>query len=258
MSKVDLSVLSLSFIFVVAILYSALIMGALWANNRVNPKARWSVRILRFFAGAFLLTTGLFAMDGTFLDFGGMPPKIFLAIVPGFVAMLYFAFHPLVRMWVRETPQRWLIGLQTFRIAIEIQLYYLAMTPMLPKLMTFEGRNFDILVGLSAPLIAWLVHRAHVQGKNARGLVTAWNIFGLILLTNVVIHGILSSPVPFRQIFVEPPNTALATFPYIWLPTFVVPFAYLLHILSLRKEWARDAVAAQKAREASEVVPSMG
>jgi hypothetical protein len=131
-----------------------------------------------------------------------------------------------------------LIGLQSFRILIEIQLLWLFKDGLLPKLLTFEGRNFDILIGLSAPVVAWYVHREHRADRGCPRLVAVWNILGLCLLTNVVVHGILSMPTAF-QVFTEPPgNVVMALFPWIWIPTFVVPLAYLLHILSLRREWA--------------------
>ena len=230
--------LNISFMVIVALLYSALIMGALWANNRLDSRKRWPVRLFRFFVGGYLLLVGILALDRFFADFSGRPPHIFFAIVPGFLGMLFLAFHPLTLRWIREIPQRWLIGLQSFRILIEIELFYLYRDGLLPRIMTFEGRNFDILVGLSAPFVAWYVHREHKADRGCPRFVAAWNVFGLLLLTNVVVHGILSMPTAF-QVFTDPPgNIGMAYFPWIWIPTFVVPLAYLLHILSLRREWA--------------------
>ncbi len=230
--------LALSFLVVVALLYSALIMGALWANNRVEPGKQWPVRLLRFFVGGFLLLVGVLALDRQFADTEALPPPIAYAIVPAFCGMLFLAFHPLTLRWVREIPQRWLIGLQTFRLVIEVQLYGLYLAGLLPRAMTFEGQNFDILIGLSAPFIAWYVHRSHTQRHGQPRLVAAWNAIGLILLTNVVVRGLLSMPTKF-QVFTDPPgNIGMVYFPWIWIPTFIVPFAYLLHILSLRREWA--------------------
>lgn len=226
----------------VALIYSALVMGAYWANNRVEPSNRWPVRVLRIFVGGYLVLVGMMALDRFFTDFSGRPPRIFFAMLPGFLGMLFVAFHPLALRWVRELPQRWLIGVQAFRVVIEIQLYYLAQSRLIPQLLTWEGRNFDILIGLSAPLVAWYVHRAHKAGRGMPWFVALWNLLGLGMLTNVVVHGVLSMPTSF-QVFIDPPsNVGMALFPWIWLPTFVVPFAYLLHLLSLRREWAfRDS-----------------
>ena len=222
----------------VALLYSALIMGALWANNRVEPDKRWPVRLLRFFVGGFILLVGMLALDRWFAATDAFPPHIAYAILPAGLGMLFLAFHPLTLRWVREIPQRWLIGLQVFRVIIEIQLYGLYLAGLIPRAMTFEGQNFDVLVGLSAPFVAWYVHRAHKQNRGLPKLVAGWNAFGLILLTNVVIRGVLSMPTKFR-VFMDPPgNIGMVYFPWVWIPTFVVPLAYLLHILSLRREFA--------------------
>lgn len=246
----DFAPVAISFMVVVALCYSALVVGALFANNRVEPGKMWPVRLLRFFVGGFIIAVGLLALDRFFNDFSFHPPRILFAVLPAFVGMLYLAFHPLTLRWIREIPQRWLIGLQVFRVAIEIQLWYLYGAGLVPRLLTFEGRNFDILVGLSAPVVAWYVHRAHKRNEGMPQLVAGWNAVGLLLLTNVVVHGILAMPTKF-QVFTEPPgNIGMTLFPWIWLPTFIVPFAYLLHILSLRREWAfRDRV--YKKRQAS-------
>ncbi len=236
---------------IVALLYSVLVLGALWANNRVEPGKKWPVRLFRFFVGGYLLLIGILALDKVFADFTATPPPIIYAILPGFFGMLFIAFHPLTLRWIREIPQRWLIGLQAFRLFIEIQLFFLAKEGLIPKLLTFEGRNFDILIGLSAPFVAWYVHREHRADRGCPRFVATWNILGLILLTNVAVHGFLSAPTKF-QVFTEPPaNIGMALFPWIWIPTFVVPLAYLLHILSLRREWAFRNRAYKKRAESA-------
>ena len=42
-------------------------------------------------------------------------------------------------------------------------------------------------------------------------------------------------PTPFRVFMKEPANTVVMKFPFILLPTFLVPLAYGLHFLSLRQ-----------------------
>ena len=181
---------------------------------------------------------GILALDRYFTDFSDQPPHIAFAVFLGFLGMLFIAFHPLTLKWVREIPQRWLIGLQSFRIVIEILLYFLYRDGLLPRAMTIEGWNFDLLIGLSAPVVAWYVHREHVARRGCPRFVAVWNVFGLLMLTNILVRGILSMPTKF-QVFTDPPgNIVMAYFPWIWIPTFVVPLAYLLHILSLRREWA--------------------
>ena len=42
-------------------------------------------------------------------------------------------------------------------------------------------------------------------------------------------------PTPLRVIATDPPNSFVASMPYIWLPAFLVPLAWGLHVLSIRQ-----------------------
>jgi hypothetical protein len=101
-----------------------------------------------------------------------------------------------------------------------------------PDIMTFHGRNVDILVGLSAPLVAYycFVRRAWPER-----VALWWNWAGILILLNVVVQAQLSAPTPFRVFVTQPPTTFIAHVPYIWLPAFLVPLAWLLHAVSLRQ-----------------------
>jgi hypothetical protein len=118
--------------------------------------------------------------------------------------------------------------LQVFRVLVEIVLWLLFLQNQLPVQMTFEGRNFDILAGITA------VIAANYFINNKRWMI-AWNIFGLLLLLNIVVIALLSMPTPFRVFHNEPSNIIVTHFPYVFLPTFLVPLAYLLHFISLKK-----------------------
>ena len=104
--------------------------------------------------------------------------------------------------------------------------------------MTFEGRNFDILAGITAPLIAWLAFRG---GKINRPLLIVWNIFALILLINIVVNAVLSFPSPFQQFAFEQPNLAVLYFPFQWLPSVIVPIVLFSHLASLWQLFKTDS-----------------
>ena len=46
--------------------------------------------------------------------------------------------------------------LNTVRLPIEIILLELYLNKMIPQLMTFEGRNFDVVLGITAPIVGYL------------------------------------------------------------------------------------------------------
>jgi len=62
----------------------------------------------------------------------------------------------------------------------------------------------------------------------------AWNVLGLLALTNVVIRAVLTSPGPFNLIRTELPNRMFGTFPFLLIPGFFVPLAVVLHLLAIR------------------------
>jgi hypothetical protein len=181
---------------------------------------------------AWLLITGVLSINGFFTNFDTLPPRILFVISPMILLLIYVSFSLKVVPLLRHIPQTWLIHVHAFRIVMEIILWLLAEKHVIPELMTWNGRNFDIIAGVSAPFIAYFCFTTQCWPKN---VALYWNILGLLLLVNVFGHGLLSAPLPFQVIFPDPPNIFVATFPYTWLPAFVVPCAFLFHILSIRK-----------------------
>ncbi len=127
---------------------------------------------------------------------------------------------------------RWTTILHIVRIPVELVLLWLYLQKAVPELMTFEGNNFDIVSGITSPLILWMGFR---QGLPKRVLLLGWNSICLVLLINIVVHAILSTPVPFQQFAFDQPNIAVLYFPFIWLPAFIVPVVLLMHLVSIVK-----------------------
>ena len=122
--------------------------------------------------------------------------------------------------------------IQVFRVPVEVFLWCQFLDGLTPIQMTFEGRNYDVLTGITAPVFAWICYG---QGRKLHKLAIAWNIAGLVLLLNIVITAILSAPVPFRVFMNEPANTLVAEFPIVLLPSFLVPLAFAMHFFFFRK-----------------------
>jgi hypothetical protein len=116
--------------------------------------------------------------------------------------------------------------------------------------MTFEGRNLDILSGLSAPLIYYF---AFVKKKINSKMVLLWNIVCLMLLINIVSHAVLSAPSPFQQLAFAQPNIAVLYFPFVWLPGCIVPLVLFSHLVALRRFLLPD-----KKTTANTVLPKEG
>lgn len=169
---------------------------------------------------------------GFFSDFSKMPPRPALAILIPLPFVLLFAFSKKGMQLLKVVPPHWLVYMQSFRIVVELLLLFAFVAGRLPAQMTFEGRNFDVVTGVLALLVGWLLAR---EKKYASKLAVAFNIVGMLLLLNILVIAVLSMPTPLRYFMNEPSNTLVAQFPFILLPGVLVPIAYTLHIFSLRQ-----------------------
>jgi hypothetical protein len=189
---------------------------------------------------AWLLALGVLAAGGAFLRNGRVPPYFAgVGLLPS-AAGVFFVYSRAGTALLERTPAVRVVSLQSFRVIVEIVLWALATQHRLSPLLTFEGRNVDILVGLTALPVAWLCFG---RREGRRRLALVWNVAGIAILANIVLHALLSAPTPFQVLRTEPPTTIIATLPYIWLPGFLVPLALSLHVASLRTLGVRPAPA---------------
>jgi len=122
--------------------------------------------------------------------------------------------------------------LHTVRIPVEFCLLWLFLAGHIPKLMTFEGRNFDIIAGITAPIVFFFYF---IKNKISSNALRLWNRIMLLFLINVMVHGVLSAPQPFQQISLDQPTEGILYFPYIWLPSFIVPTVFFSHLVAIRR-----------------------
>jgi hypothetical protein len=157
------------------------------------------------------------------------PPRFPLAPFPTITILLilYFACS---REGRSVKSLQILTLLSVVRVPVELVLLWLYRHGEVPRLMTFEGRNFDILSGLTAPLVAWFAFRG---GKVNRPLLVVWNLLAFGLLLNIVTNAILSLETPFQQFAFDQPNRGVLYFPFIWLPAIIVPVVFVAHVISL-------------------------
>jgi len=206
-----------------AILFS-LIVGAVQGELvRRKPRVGSS-----FFV--WLVITGILGSTAKLHDFSQRPPRIVLLIALSVVGVYFGSYFPAARKLMESPGLAWLIGLQVFRVAVEIFLDLGYRAGFVPMQMTLEGRNWDVLTGLTALPMAWLV----AKQKAPRWLIYAWNTMGLALLLNVMTIAALSMPTPLRHFQNEPPSTFVTYFPYVWLPTYLVQVAWMSHLLIFR------------------------
>jgi hypothetical protein len=136
-----------------------------------------------------------------------------------------------------------LVGFQSFRLPLELMMHRAYEAGLMPVQMSYSGLNFDIVTGASALIVAALV----ALGRAGARLVRGWNILGSLLLCNIIVVSLLSTPTPLRVFRTPPANTWVSTAPYVWLPAVMVALAILGHIVVYRALTAQAAVATQRA-----------
>lgn len=160
-----------------------------------------------------------------------LPPKFpLLVFLPLVIGMIVFYSRKKNSAILHSIPRSWPIYFQSFRIAVEVLILFTFFDGILPQSATFEGYNFDVLMGLSAPIIGMYVtkhpHRKAVQ--------YVWNLLGICMVLFVAF--IVASSIYFPTIWNS--NTPLVDLrflemPYLLLAGYLAPMAIFIHVLSL-------------------------
>lgn len=190
-------------------------------------------RLISFFFSIWLVITAMLARTGFLADHAlSTPPGILVILAPMVVFWIWTARSTKVMELTLKFSVAGIAGLQFFRVFVEFAIFQLAAVDLMPEVMTWNGRNFDVLIGLSAPVVAWLLKAG---GERNRKIAVVWNWAGLMMLANVVGHGILTAPSMFRVDSLGGENRAILMYPYVWIPSFFVLIAVTSHIWMLRR-----------------------
>jgi hypothetical protein len=190
-----------------------------------NRKQVLTVSLLWLAVQAALGLSDFYLLTGT------TPPRFAVAVIPPLMLIVFGFATKRGRAFINRFNTKWLTLLHAVRFPVEMVLLWLFLQKYVPELMTFEGRNFDILSGITAPLVFYF---GYVRKKLSRNVLLGWNFLCLVLLFNIVINAILSAPSAFQQFAFDQPNVGVLYFPFIWLPSFIVPAVLFSHLASIR------------------------
>jgi hypothetical protein len=180
---------------------------------------------------AWLTIQSAIAVTGFFTVTNTLPPRLLLLIVLPFAFIFAIFCTAKGKAFIDGFDMKILTLLHTIRIPIEVVLFWLFLNKAVPQLMTFEGRNFDLISGITAPLVYYL---GFVRGKLGAKTILAWNFICLFILLFTVGNAILSAPFPFQKFAFNQPTIAVLYFPFVWLPGVVVPLVIFSHLVSIR------------------------
>lgn len=180
----------------------------------------------------WLTIQAILGIAGFYENTTSIPPRLIFMLVPTVIIMIFLFNSKNGKAYIDAINLKYLTLLHAVRILVEIILMQLFIANAVPQLMTFEGRNYDILSGISALVIFYFGYVKHKLNKN---IILAWNIICLLLVINVVLYGILSAPSILQKLNFDQPNIAVLHFPFVWLASFIVPVVVFAHLVAIRR-----------------------
>lgn len=216
---------------VLFVLTTALGVAIIALGLRAGFEGRARLVALGLLALWLALTAGV-AASGLLAPSPQKPPPNMVLALTGTLALTVLALTAPGRRMAQRIAGKWVVGMQAFRIPVEIFLWAGSTAGLVPVLMSWHSRNFDVLSGLLGLALGAVMALRTVP----RPVLVAYHLLGLALVFNVAGHAIAATPGPLQQIH-GPENEPLfvTTFPYVWLPAVLVPLAIAGHVLGLRQ-----------------------
>ncbi len=183
-----------------------------------------------FLIGCAFLVWGAFIF---WVCLSEMPRKLGL---PGNLIVPIAWFLPsLILYWQRnwflsqELSQKWLIGLQLFRVIGGTFLIEMG-RGNIPGIFSYPAGFGDILVGIAAFVVLLVFSKQEmIAGKYILFII----VIGIVDFISAFFFGFTSSEGSPLQLFFPAVTNRLILFPTGMIPLFLVPYAIFFHVLSL-------------------------
>jgi hypothetical protein len=205
---------------------SRTVMRSNWSEQQRKRTVQAATAVL---AGWFVIALAL-AIGGVYSAATSRIPTIQFGIaVPLLIGCLLIWRWPAVSRLIDAVPRQWVIAIQFYRVeGVTFLLLYAG--HLLPGVFALPAGLGDVAVGLLAAAIG--IGATGGRQLNSR-TVLRWNLLGIADLIVALTTGFLTAPSAFQMFAFDHPNELISMFPLVLIPTFLVPFAILLHIISL-------------------------
>lgn len=180
---------------------------------------------------SWMLLLTVVALTGFFTVNTTIPPRFFLVLLIPIITIISLFSTSRGVHFIEGFDIGKLTLLHSIRVAVELALFWLFLHKTLPQLMTIEGRNFDLLSGITAPFVWYF---GFVRRTIANRVLLTWNIICLLILLFTVGNAVLSAPTPLQRFGFGQPTVAVLYFPFVWLPGVVVPIVIFSHLIAIR------------------------
>jgi hypothetical protein len=220
-------ILLAALILVPAVLVVIALFLVMW-RERTTPRTVTVAITSGLVLAAWLVGTSIAALSGFYFPPVSGPPPVGVQLAVALAALaLCLAASPSLRSLLAD--QKNLIRLNVWRLvgAVFVALMFTAEVPALWALPAGLG---DVAIGATA---FWVAGRLDEPGGARRAV--AFNLLGLLDLVVAVGLGMTISPGPTQLFQLTPSGEVLTHFPLVLVPTFLVPLAVMVHVVSLRQ-----------------------
>lgn len=214
---------------VLAVVFSAGVWLSARRAGEPAPRAARSAALAIVAVGIWMLITWRAADSGALRQWDAFPPPFMLLAASIFLISARIAFSATGLRLARHIPLWAHVGVQAFRYPLELAMHEMAVRGVMPDQMTYTGRNFDIVTGVTALLVSGLLLTGRIGARGA----LVWNVMGLALLVNIVTIAIISTPA-IRYFGDDKLNVFVMSTPFVWLPAVMVTAALTGHLLIFR------------------------
>ncbi|NMM50880.1 hypothetical protein [Marinigracilibium pacificum] len=160
-----------------------------------------------------------------------LPPRVpLLIIIPSIILSVWLTGQSIFKRNLSVFSQTFPVFIQAFRVGVEMLIFGAILYGFFPAGVSFDGTNYDIIVGISALFTGFLMVKNFIGKKG----VLAWNIISLVILTGTGLTFVATYYLTDN--FPEEVNRAnLTEFPFVLLPGILLPFAIFYHVVSIRQ-----------------------
>ncbi|MBT2560074.1 hypothetical protein J7E50_02410 [Pedobacter sp. ISL-68] len=212
----------------VYVLFSATVVLSAWLFIKATGYSKTGIIMIIVWT---IIQSGL-GLSGFYSNTDSLTSRFPLLVIPPVLFLGSRFFTVSGKAFIDGLDLKTLTIFHIIRIPVEVTLLFLFLGNAIPEAMTFEGRNFDILSGLSAPVIYYFAFVKKSLGKTA---MIIWNVICIVLLLSVVTSAVLSLPERYNQFGFEQPNIGVGFFPFLLLPALLVPLALFSGAAAIRQ-----------------------
>ncbi len=181
----------------------------------------------------FLFVVGVLSSKNFYFNFDLPPRLVYAGILPSFAILAFLSFSKKGKRLLLNVPYHLPILFQSFRIIVELLIYWTFLKGWGPKHLTMLGYNYEFYFGVGAIFFGLWVK----LGKPSKRIIIAWNVIGLCFLafivglfitTGFLWDSLWDSSEPLLTI-------ELFQMPSVLIATFFMPIAVWVHIFSIRQ-----------------------